>query len=210
MDSSVHSRRQFLAASGLLGLAGLQTEPLRPSAKQDDGLGHDLDVWLRAIPGIHRLAIDAITLSGGRRALGYATTFQMVNRGAYGLAADAIAAAVVLRDEAAPHAFQSTLWDRFRLGELLRQTDPRDGTPARRNLAAGSAQALIAQGGTIVACGLASRGLAGSIAQRDGRPFAEVWAEVESALLPGARLAPSGITAIQRFALARFAVTAVG
>lgn len=200
------SRREFLAA-GALG-AGVHFVPTRDFAS--DPLDHPLDAWIKEFKGEHRLAIDAISLPGGERALGYGQTFLQMNRGVYQFPRERSSLVVILRDEAAPLAFATAAWAGHRIGELVGWNDPRTNTPAVRNTAEELLATVVAEGGVIGACNLASRWLATRIAQRDGFRFEQVWAQLEPALLPGGRLVPSGITTIQRLQVGRFAVTAVG
>jgi hypothetical protein len=210
MNSPDASRRQFLALSGIFG-AALLTDPSPVTGRApQDPLAHPLDAWIKQFKGEHRLVIDAISLLGGQRALGYGSTFLMVNGGPYGFAPAASSLVVILRDEAAPLAFSSEAWKRFRIGELVKWNDPRTNAPATSNTVEASVQQVVGQGGTIAACQLASRWFAGLIAQRDGVQFSEVWKNLEPLLLAGGRLVPSGITTVARLQLARFAVTAVG
>lgn len=197
------SRREFLAGAGILG-AGLMTTPPLRDTDREDPLDHPLDAWIKEFKGEHRLAIDAISLAGGERALGYGQTFLQVNQGAYQFPRARSSLVVILRDEAAPLAFASSAWQQYRIGDLVGRT------AVVRNPAEASLGAVVASGGVIGACNLASRWLASRIAQRDGVPIAQVWAVLEPALLPGGRLVPSGITTIQRLQVGQFAVTAVG
>lgn len=203
------SRREFLAGAGILG-AGLVTSSPLHDAESDDPLDHPLDAWIKEFKGDHRLAIDAISLTGGQRALGYGQTFLQVNQGVYQFPRERSSLVVILRDEAAPLAFASTVWQQYRIGELVGWRDPRSGTAAVRNTVEFTLGDVVAAGGVIGACNLASRWLASRIAQRDGVPQAQVWAALEPALLQGGRLVPSGISTIQRLQVGGFAVTAVG
>lgn len=203
------SRREFLAGAGILG-AGLMTTSPRQDTDRDDPLDHPLDAWIKEFKGDHRLAIDAISLAGGERALGYGQTFLQVNQGVYQFPRERSSLVVILRDEAAPLAFASSVWQQYRIGDLVGWQDPRTRTAAIRNTVEASLGGLVATGGVIGACNLASRWLASRIAQRDGVPQAQVWAALEPALLPGGRLVPSGISTIQRLQVGQFAVTAVG
>lgn len=209
MNRPTDSRRKFLALSGIFGAALLTPKPPLPDQLQDV-LSHPLDAWIKDFKGDHRLAIDAISLPGGRRALDYGSTFLMVNGGAYGFAPEASSLVVILRDEAAPFAFSSEAWNRFRIGELVKWNDPRTNAPAVSNMMEGSVRQVVSQGATIAACQLASRWFAGLIARRDGLRPDDVWKTLEPMLLPGGRLVPSGITTVARLQLGRFAVTAVG
>jgi hypothetical protein len=210
MNPPDESRRRFLALSGTLGAAFLTDRAPLPSKPSQDPLAHPLDAWIKDFKGEHRLAIDAISLPGGRRALDYGSTFLMVNGGPYGFAPAASSLVVILRDDAAPFAFSSEAWNRFRIGELVKWNNPTTNAPATSNAVEGVVRRVVGQGGTIAACQLASRWFAGLIARRDGVQFDEVWTNLEPALLSGARLVPSGITTVARLQLARFAVTAVG
>lgn len=204
-----HSRREFLAGAGILG-AGLMPGSLLDDAGRDDPLDHPLDAWIKEFKGDHRLAIDAISIEGGFRALGYGQTFLQVNQGVYKFPREQSSLVVILRDEAAPLAFTSKVWQQFRIGDLVGWQDPRTGEASVHNAAEATLSAVVAAGGVIGACNLASRWLASRIAQRDGVPVAQVWSALEPALLPGGRLVPSGISTIQRLQLGEFAVTAVG
>ena len=171
---------------------------------------HELDKWIAAMTGEYKLALDAVTPKGVPELTQYASTYMMLNAGVYNIAPAKTNLIVIVRNMAAAFGFNNEAWAAHPLGELAPFTDARTGAPSIRNTAAGALSGLVAQGATIAVCGMATQYYASLIATKQNIPVGDARKSLEARLLPGARIVPSGITAVDRCQRHRFSYAYVG
>ena len=138
----------------------------------------------------------------------------------FGIDSDKIKIVGALRAKATVMNFNDSLWEKYKLGESLKIKDPKTGKPATRNIfyasSAGgpamhaskgakqkgpaeedySIQALQARGVQLLACHMAIRGQSGFLAKKFKLKQEDVLNDLQSNLLPGVLIVPSGVSAI--------------
>ena len=115
----------------------------------------------------------------------------------------------MLRHMAMPFALNSSLWERYKIGEAIKLMDPQTNKPATRNpfykAPAGSlpledmaVDKLLAKGVIFGACNMALQFLSGMLAANAGvskEAAAKEWAE---GIIPGITIIPSGTWGVNR------------
>jgi len=136
-------RRSFLSHAGAAGAAAAAaglTLPA-PAAAQTGArftpARHAQDDWMDAIPGKHRLYLDALTGAGAGEALLFAGNFLNNSKSAYSMADSDSAIVICLRHFATPFAWNDSIWAKY--GEpftemLTKIKDPKTGKAPTINL----------------------------------------------------------------------------
>ena len=162
------------------------------------------DAWLDGIKGKHRQVFDAVSSNDGWAAV-FATTL-MDSYNWQNIKDAAVTPVVVFRHMGMPLALNDAMWEKYKIGEFLKVTDPKTSAPATRNIFRDNVvmhpgltyEALIQRGAVIVACNVALTVLSGMTAQQAGVPADEAKKEWTANLLKGVSLAPSGVYAVNR------------
>jgi len=191
-------RRRFFRRFGgalALGLAGLASKPLYAQTQAEDGPN-----WPGTLPGRHRQLVDAFAMNDGFP-LAFAWTFLVPNKSATGV--------VVLRHGAFPIALDHAIWEKYKIGESFKITDPETKAPAVKNPflhpKAGvlmvddwAVDRLLARGVVFGACNMAlqvqSKMLAGNVGVT-AEEAAKQWA---ANVIPGITIIPSGTWGVNR------------
>ena len=191
-------RRRFFRRFGgalALGLAGLASKPLYAQTQAEDGPN-----WPGTLPGRHRQLVDAFAMNDGFP-LAFAWTFLVPNNSATGV--------VVLRHGAFPIALDHAIWEKYKIGESFKITDPETKAPAVKNPflhpKAGvlmvddwAVDRLLARGVVFGACNMAlqvqSKMLAGNVGVT-AEEAAKQWA---ANVIPGITIIPSGTWGVNR------------
>src|SRR4051794_37752597 len=99
-------RRSFLSRAGVtaaaFGLGGVAAHAQGSSAGRFQPTRHPQDDWLDAVPGKHRLFLDALTGAGAGDALLFAGNFLNNSKAAYNMADADSAIVICLRHFATP------------------------------------------------------------------------------------------------------------
>ncbi|HET7587979.1 MAG TPA: twin-arginine translocation signal domain-containing protein [Gammaproteobacteria bacterium] len=206
-------RRQFIGCLAGGG-AALALGGLLPSAAEAAAVatphphaGQWDERWLRRIDGRHRQVFDAVSV--GDEMLIFGVNYIDTNKLAYDLADNDITTVIVLRHMAIPMAFSDDIWRRYKLGEMLKVTDPRTGKYAARNIFIkrrpgemkfpDAAVDLLQQRGVIfTCCSVAVTVASGMTAARAGVSKETAKQEWIEGLLEGITLVPSGVLAVNR------------
>ncbi|HEY5218757.1 MAG TPA: hypothetical protein VIJ16_03055 [Gemmatimonadaceae bacterium] len=166
------------------------------------------DEWASQITSRYRAVFDSPDIDDGTglfNALTYVKDFKDVMK-----AKDAdVTAVLVVRHRAVPMAMDDSIWERYKLGEYAKVKDEATNKWATRNpfltAAPGDVEdaeytltALHQHGGMILACALATHGMASILAKRTNQKSSVVFDEFRRHLVVGAQLAPSGIFAVMR------------
>lgn len=181
----------------MLAFGGLSS---RQSQAQVAAAPSDSPDWPGALKGRHRQVIDAYDANSGFP-LTFALTFLMPNESA--------SAVVVLRHGAFPIALGDAMWQKYKIGEAFKITDPETKTMAQKNPflrpKAGvllsddmALDRLLTRGVIFGACNMAlivqSKMLAGG-AGVSADEAAKEWA---ANIVPGIALIPSGTWGVNR------------
>ncbi|MCO5945402.1 hypothetical protein [Mucilaginibacter flavidus] len=213
-------RRGFIgtlaAGAAALGMAavlplGLNAETAAPPANKSTG---DLtpDEWFSKLKGSHRIVYDA-THPEGMMPFAWPRVFLITNSKT-GTPASDCGVVVVLRHNAIPFAFDSSIWKKYNLGTAFKIDDPTTNATAQRNpywqpakgdfkipgigeVEIGINQ-LQADGVMFCVCDVAVTVMTAVMAQKMNLDPAEVKSEWLRALLPGVMVAPSGVWAVGR------------
>jgi intracellular sulfur oxidation DsrE/DsrF family protein len=215
---SLSERRSFLArlsagvtafAAVLAGERTIQGQSVAPAKWQAER--HEKDDWLDRLPGKHRLVFDTTTPDGLGDAIAFASNFMRVNRTDYGLQNDDLAVVIVVRHRSTPFAYNDEIWAKYGLpmASRVQFMDPKTKIAPKVNVynsADYGAQlpnrgttldSLLKQGVQLAVCQVATRGIAGTIAEATGNTDA-IYNELVASIGSGARMVPAGIVAVNR------------
>jgi hypothetical protein len=212
-------RRSFLERVAALG-AGLALAGLPTSARAQGGVrAHargagapaepsEHDAWMDGLRGTHRHIVDAPALGDGRPLL-QTRNFLDAYRDAYRAPEREVSVALGVHGSTTPIVFRDAIWERFRLGEHFRITDPATGAPATRNVYANvrpgdpvpadaAIDALQRRGVVVNLCNTTLGRVAGPLAAAGRGTPAAVRAALLDARLPGVVVVPAMIVALSR------------
>ena len=212
------SRRGFLSkiATGAAALgAATLINPLKAAAEAS-GMSPkdyaDADAWFNQINGKHRVVFDA-TRPHEIMPFAWPKVFLLTNA-ATGTPEKENSAVVVLRHDAIPYAFPSSLWAKYKFGEVFKADDPKTGKPSVRNPfwqpgpddfqvpGLGSVPIGINQlqesGVLFCVCNMAIIVYSAAIAQGAGLNAEDVKKDMLANVLPGIQVVPSGVWALGR------------
>jgi len=173
---------------------------------------HEKDDWLDKGPTKHRLIFDTTTPNGLGDAIAFASNFMRVNRTDYGLQNADLAVVIVVRHRSTPFAYSDAIWAKYGVPMASRAqfTDPKTKVAPTLNVYNAtdySAQlpnrgttldSLLKQGVQLAVCQVATRGIAGSIAEATGGNTDAIYNELVASIGSGARMVPAGIVAVNR------------
>jgi hypothetical protein len=206
------TRRSFLGLAGLGTLAAATGTPLfgqKPGATpRREPVTETWDMsWTGRVTGKHRAVFDSPQIHGGAGVMRAVLWRDEVKEVYGGELADA-SAVLVLRHEAVALVMDDAFWARYQVGKEVKMKDPATrrwyvvnpvrvspaGTPAqwaRFNLST-----FVAEGGIVLGCGLAFKGIVSEVAQKDKISADDADKLARQHLLPGVILQPSGIFAV--------------
>jgi len=213
-----NTRRRFLGAvaSGVTAL-GLSTviSPLQSHAKSNffnDHTGIDPDEWFKKLKGKHRIVFD-VPEPNGIFPFAWPRIFLATNA-ATGSTEKDCGIVVVLRHNAIPYAMEHRLWAKYNFGEVFKVNDPKTKKPSARNpfwkpkqgdfnipgvgVVPIGINELQDSGVLFCACDMALTVYGGVVAESMQLNPAEVKKDWLSGVLPGIKVVPSGIWAINR------------
>ena len=216
---STSKRRSFLArlSAGVTAFAAVvssggtaQGQSLAPTKWLPER--HEKDDWLDKGPTKHRLIFDTTTPNGLGDAIAFASNFMRVNRTDYALQNADLAVVIVVRHRSTPFAYSDAIWAKYGVPMASRAqfTDPKTKVAPTLNVYNAtdySAQlpnrgttldSLLKQGVQLAVCQVATRGIAGSIAEATGGNTDAIYNELVASIGSGARMVPAGIVAVNR------------
>ncbi|MBI5600444.1 MAG: hypothetical protein HY944_02635, partial [Gemmatimonadetes bacterium] len=171
------------------------------------------DAWFDALPGKHRLFLDATEIAEAAGALGFAWNFLRTSQTGYNLKDADQAVIVCLRHNATEVAFSNALWQQYDILRHMKYKHPdtgkfvkggnvfRPGSTNPKSLSdAFTVDGLARRGVHFAICGVATRGLAAQIAgaQATRDRVEDIMDALVAALPANAHLMASGILAAQR------------
>jgi hypothetical protein len=200
----MHDRRSFVSVlASFAGMAALDARlsaqaPARGAAGSDQW---DLR-WFDAFKGSHKQMYDYGTfdLENDTRPLRFVKNYLDTYRDVFGLEAAAINTAVGVSRSCFPMNVSDAVWQKYKLGERWKITDPATKQPSVRNIFLSdgdlSVKAMQARGTAFWQCNVALTAIAGQLAQGSVAAAADVRAELIAGLNPGVHLVPAHVMAI--------------
>ena len=204
------ARRSFLSRLGV-GFAALGAALVPGAASADQAPAaaaparwqptrHPQDDWLDQVPGQHRLVFDTAMPEGLGNALLYASNFYLANQNGYGLGNADVAVVVVMRHASTVFAYNDAMWAKY--GAVLAQRsniiDPKTGQAPKVNIQGSTVDGLTRKGMHVAVCQMATRRVAGAIAQATGGTADEAYTELVGNLVGNAHMVAAGILAVNR------------
>jgi hypothetical protein len=188
-----------LAGTVAIGLAGLTT----PARAETDATQPDGPDWPGKLRGRHRQVFDGYAVNSGSPLL-YAHAFLAPNA-----LPGAATAVIVLRASAFPIALNSTMWEKYKIGEALKVVDPETKAPAVKNpflqpkpgvlvVDEMAVDRLLANGTVFGACNMALRGLSKRLASNASVSADDAEKEWIANVVPGITVIPSGTWGVNR------------
>lgn len=208
-------RRLFLGSlatgAAALGMATLGV-PIAAEANEVQLPQQEAETWFDKIKGKHKMVFD-VTKPHEIFPFAWPRVFLNSNV-ATGTPEKDCSVVVVLRHEAIGYAFQDSLWEKYKFGEIFKANDPATKTAAMRNpfsnpkdgeykvpgvgaIAIGIAQ-LQASGVMFCVCNTAMTKLSAVLGANTSIDPAEVKKELMAGILPGIQVVPSGVWALGR------------
>lgn len=208
------SRRQFIgsltASAAALGFSSF-IPPVDQELFRKYG-SEDPEAWTNRIKGKHKMVFDA-TQPHGIYPFAWPRVFLLTNE-ATGAAEKECCAVVVLRHTAIPYAFDHSVWEKYKFGEVFDAPDPKTSKPATRNpfwkptkgdfsvpgvgpVAIGINE-LQENGVLFAVCNMAITVFTNSIAEKTKQSADVIRNDWMSGLLPDIQLVPSGVWALGR------------
>jgi len=198
--SDIAPRRGFFRRFGgavALGLAAFAPKPLYAQTKAEDVDGAN---WPGTLPGRHRQVVDAFAMNDGFP-LAFAWSFLVPNKSA--------TAVVVLRHGAFPIALDHAMWEKYKIGETFKITDPETKAPAVKNPflrpKAGvlmvddwAVDRLLARGVVFGACNMALQVQSKMLASNANVAAEEAAKEWAANVVAGITIIPSGTWGVNR------------
>jgi intracellular sulfur oxidation DsrE/DsrF family protein len=209
-------RRQFLGKiAGGVAAIGLTSvvSPFKGYAEMSSFDGTDNpEHWFKQLKGKHRIVFD---VPNPNEIFPFAwPRIFLVTNAATGTPEKDVSILVVLRHTAIPYAMEDRLWSKYNFGEVFKADDPKTGKPSTRNpfwkpqkgdfnipgvgVVPIGINELQDSGVLFCVCDMALTVYGGVVAKANNLDAAEVKKEWVSGLLPGIKVVPAGIWAVNR------------
>jgi intracellular sulfur oxidation DsrE/DsrF family protein len=221
-DAAAVARRSFLsrlgigmtglgAALGSGSLAAQGSAQASPPSPRWQPARHAQDDWFDQVPGQHRFVFDTTTYEGLGGAMFFATNFFVGNQNGYSLGNADLAVVLVLRHMSTVFAYNDAVWAKY--GTLLAQrgnlTDPATKQAPKINLFYNAStvplpnngttlDSLLKRGVQLAVCQMATRRVAGAIAEATKVTADAAYNEIVANLVPNSHMVPAGIVAVSR------------
>jgi intracellular sulfur oxidation DsrE/DsrF family protein len=223
-ESNQAGRRSLLSGIGVAALAGVALGSTTARAQSKTGKfepqRHQLDAWIDALPGSHRVFIDSDSPAGAGNALRYATNILNAHVNAYKGTDKDMAIIVCLRHASTIVGFNDAMWTKYgaslnSMGAMMSGRAPAGpAVPAAQPgaaaapAAAASASAPNTQARAIAMaagrgvhfaiCDTATTALASMIARPAGLKADDVHAELVANIVTNGHMVPAGVMALTR------------
>jgi hypothetical protein len=197
----VQNRRSFVSVlASLAGVAALDRPAAAQAPARAAAAPWDL-TWFDAFKGSHKQMYDYGTWELGEdtRPLRFVKNYLDTYRDVFGLQSPDVNTAVGVSRAIAIN-LSDAMWQKYKLGERYKITDPATKQPAVRNIFLSdgdiSVKAMQARGTAFWQCNVALTLVSQQLAQAAGAPAADVRTELIANLNPGVHLVPSHVMAI--------------
>jgi len=212
--SDATPRRGFLGrlavTAAAVGFGALRPRPAQASQRTEP------DRWIDALTGTHRCLFDFPQHGDGLPLIhiyNYINTYKT----AYGESGESVNAVGTLYGSgpgaSIPLGWNDAIWEKYRIGELMKLVDPRTSLPAVRNMffkprdgdpvlrngsvTVAGMENLLRMSASFLMCNNSLVNWAGFLAGRDGRP-SSVEREIRANLLSGVTVVPAMVIAIEK------------
>ena len=168
----------------------------------------ELTEWFNNIKGEHRVVYDG---SQPHNTLPIVWNWAFLqSNNSVGVSDSEMTAMTVLRHSGIVFAFNSAVWEKFKLGELVSFNDNKTGKPSLRNTVYEPQEGdmplppiqgikdLQKRGSLFCVCDLATKVYGSAVAAKMNLDPDEVYQEMVNGILPGIKLVPSGVWALGR------------
>lgn len=203
-SSNPTARRSLLGGLGAAALAGVALGSAQAVAQEQPARfvpqRHELDSWMDALPGSHRVFLDSDSIGGGTNALRYAANIMNAQVNAYaGTDAD-MAIIICYRHAATPLGFNDAMWEKYgkTFAQLGRITLNEGEAPPSKNPQLETITQQAARGMHFAICNSASTLIASFIARETGQEQDQVLAELVANTIPNGHMVPAGVMALTR------------
>ena len=179
----------------------------------------EMDMWFSDMKGAYKIIYDCTNPGGGPDGILFARNFLTLSQEKLATKDADMSVVVSFRHFATPYGFNDAMWAKYPpFADLLKVQDPATKKPAARNIplhdevqgfSGATLPALAARGVHFTVCGAATTFMAGMLAGKTGDAKA-IEAELFANLVPGARVVPAGVVALQRAQKAGFGYTFAG
>ena len=180
-----------------------QLDPVKTSTDINQ---EDVSLWFKKIKGEHRVAYDG---SQPHNTLPIVWNWAFLeSNNSLGVKDSNMTAMTVLRHAGIVFAFNSSVWEKFKLGELVAFNDNQTGKPSLRNTVYEPMKGdmplppiqgikdLQNRGSMFCVCDLATKVYSNAVATKMNLDPKAVYEEWVSAVLPGIQVVPSGVWAL--------------
>ncbi|MEA3245919.1 MAG: hypothetical protein U9Q74_07155 [Gemmatimonadota bacterium] len=222
MNVPAVARRSFLgrlaAGTAAFGAAFAGGAAL-PSLAIAEASPDEMDTWFDSMKGTYKCIYDCTSAGGAPDGVMFARNLYKFGAEKLGTKDADNSVVVCFRHFATPFGYTDAMWAKYpQLADMLKVEDPGTKKPAARNwllheLVEGEAGANLpgirAKGVQYAVCGAATAFIAKLLADKKGDPK-KIETELGANLIPGARMAPAGVVAVQRAQKAGFAYTYAG
>lgn len=203
MASTKQNRRALI---GGLGMAAT-TAALTGRTVQAQGATpftpakHDIDAWMGAMPGKHRVVLDVTSPTGVPDGIRFAGNLFNGHKSGYAVDEKDVVQVLCLRHYAMPFALTDAVWSAHgpALAKILNYTDPRGGPPPTANpFNSGERKQLAdltARGVRFMVCETASRSFSRALAGQGGDADA-MFKLFSDNLIPQARYVSAGVVGV--------------
>ncbi|HEY3162488.1 MAG TPA: hypothetical protein VGJ78_26200 [Vicinamibacterales bacterium] len=215
MTHDMQARRSMVTGLG----AAFAAVALAPAAGQAQTPGtrfqparHAQDAWLDAVPGKHRIFIDAATVRGAGEALLYSNNLYEANKSGYSLPEQDVVVVACLRHFATAFAFNDAVWGKYgtSMSTMLEFTDPKTKQPPSKNLLFSAdygmqlpnlgttIDSVVRRGTRFAVCDMATHFFAGQVAMMSGGNADAIYRELVANTIPNSHMVAAGVVAVNR------------
>jgi len=215
MKNDIWTRRSLMTGIGATVPALALTPSLARAQEPAEGFRparHELDAWMDALPGQHRVFIDSATAHGGAEAVLYSNNLYRANQSAYSIDASSLAMVVCFRHFSTVFAYNDAMWAKYgeQLSDLVSFTDPKTDQHPTANLLdaddygltlpnfGATITAQVERGAQFAVCEAATQFFAGMIAQATGGTAEDIYEELVANAIPNSHFVSAGVIALTR------------
>jgi len=209
-------RRRFVARAAAVTVAAVGAAASASAQTNAGGrfqpARHPADDWLDAIPGKHRVFIDAVTPNGAGEAVLFANNLYVANQSGYSLAPSDLAIVIFMRHFATPFAFSDAFWAKHGklVGGMLKFNDPKTGQPPTTNVYRSAEYGMdlpnlgstltdvIGKGTHLAICDMATHFFAGEAAKATSGNADAMYKEFAASALPNSHFVAAGVVGVNR------------